>query len=284
MQAKQKPILIELLTEGERREAARAAKEIVRLQLSVAAPANGILTQNIYTWIRGRAGTLGEDRQMVLLNMFGITPYGQIATGVTHSWVVSGPEQAPLVEKMLERETDLQNLSIKLAYVDVSEMRKFVGAELRWEAALANGKRSDMRERRLILTAMAGSWVDENFKSWLVKLFESKTDTRISLKKLEQEPIVISIASATNIWRYFNPVDRMVGGKRPMSTPRKVLMPLTQDVVDEQSAKESPVTLLQDITPRFQALAESNAQARDQRISTHDLALLRRAKNVLGQK
>lgn len=284
MQATTKPVLIELLTEEGRREVSQAAKEIVRLHLSVAAPANGISTQNIYTWLRGKAGTLGEDRQMLLLSMFGITPYGQIVTGVTHSWVIGGPEQAPLAEKMLERETDVQNLSVKFAYVDTATERKFVGAELNWETLLANGKRSETRGRRLILTALAGTWDEESFKTWLIKLFEAKSKTRLSLKKLEEQAMTVSLASATNIWRYFNPVQRLVGGKRPMTTPRKTLMPLNQDVMDEQLAKESPFTLLQDMTPRFEALAISNAEARNQRISTHDLKLIRRAKNSLEQK
>lgn len=281
MQATTKPILIDALGEHERREFAKAAKELVRLKLSHAAATHGIITQNMYTWMRGKDGVLGNDRQKILLSMFGITPWGQLVANVTHAWVISGREQAPFADFLLSRENTMQKMTLQLSHIVTPAGRQLVGAEVRWTAPYVNAKRTETRERRLILTAVSGMWESDDFVTWLIQLFEQKSATRLMRRTLESDSIELSVAAATNIWRFYLKAKRLVGGNRAMSSPRNSLLPFTQDVVDEQAAQESPMAVLQDITPRFAELAKSSAELREVRVGPRDLALIRRANAIL---
>lgn len=282
MQAKTKPVLMEQLSDDERREFARAGKELTRLHLAAAAAAHGMLSQNIYTWLSGGTGKLSLERQNILLSMFGITSVGQLVGGVTHAWIVESA-QAPMAEVLLSREAPMANLSINLAYHTVKEVVKLIGAEIRWETTNAGGKGAASTDRRLLITAMANAWGSEDlFIHWLIAFFAPKTTTKLNRKNFGR--LEISTVATTNIWRYFQGQGvRLVGGKRPMLMPRTALLPLNQDVVFGADSQDTAQTVLESMTPRFKALVREYAAMLDQGVGPRDKALLRRARAVLDQ-
>ncbi len=271
----------------ERRAFASAGKELTRLHVAAAAAEHNVTPQNIYTWLNGTEKSLSHERQLIVLKMFGLTSLGQLATGVTHAWVISGSPgtdkespQAPMAELLLSRETLMRNLKINLAYMVTTSGTQLIGAEVCWEAPHANGTRTELRQFRLALTALANTWADDEFVAWLLAVFAPKSVTKFSKKDLGR--IEVSSTSATIVWRYYLSSQRLVGGKRAMTPPRKSLLPFNQDLVDAQSAKESPVSVLEDMVPRFKELITESASNRGVRVGPRDLGLVRRANDVLN--
>lgn len=275
--------ILEPLQEDERRAFTEAAKDLVRLKLEYVAATNNIQKENIYVWLKGRPASLSLEKQKLLMSLFGLTPWGQLIDNVLHTWVVDGREGAPLAELLLSREAVMNEAVLSLAYTAKPSGRQLIGAEICWTAPNIMSHGSETQNRRLIITAMAGSWDDDDFVDWISGLVGGRIKKRITEKELKSNCLDVSNLAATNIWRYYHAGHRMVGGSRILKPPYKGLLPFNQDIVAEQSARESPVAVLQDIAPRFRALTVDHAKLRGVRVSPKDLALLRRAEEATSE-
>lgn len=279
MSAKAKSTLINVLTNDEMRSFARAAKELVRPHFASVTAAHGLVTQNVYTWMLGR-DTLNEDRRKNVMAMVGITHFGQLMANITHAWVIEGREKVDQAELLLSREQHITKVSLQYGYINTAAGKELVGAEIRWESDLTQGATAQPRDHRLIVTALAGSWDEDDFKKWIMDLFLAKRATKST--RIATGNFDISTVSALNIWRFRYGMLRLIGGKRAMTIPRKALLPFDKDVVAQDEANESPLDVLESMTPRFLELANKSAELRGVRVGPKDLALVRRAKASLG--
>ena len=262
MSSKNKPVLTVELTTQERRELVLAARDLVRLHLTTAMAAAGVATQNYQGWCKGVDTRLGVERQKSVLSLFGLTPSGQLTDCNTHTWRIAGAENTHHAEFLLLREAGMKDVRINFAYAAIttsSDQIGLVGAAVKWLGPYILNASIKERERHLILTAVAGTWLAEDFREWVLKLFRS---TSISPKEVEIGPdLRISNSSANTIWRW-HAAPRKTDGSRFTGGKRKSLLPFDQDLVGEHEADETPMEILQDITPRFIELAEKTAADR----------------------
>ena len=280
MPAKAKTILNTKLTSEDRRAYAFAAKSLLRLHLTAALASKGIAIQNFNMWCHGH-DRLGEEKQMAMLGLFGLTPHGQLMDTYTHAWRITGRESVPEVEQLLAREVGLLSVVIQFAYAIAtpsgSELA-LVGALVQWTGPFTAGSGVKERTRRVILTQAPGTWLEEDFKEWVIKLFKglAKSNKELSVGT----DLRLSISAANNIWRWNSQI-RTSSGARVTTPKRKALLPFNQDLIGETSSAESAVAVLQDMTPRFKELAQKQSLARDVDIGPHDRALIRRAEQAL---
>jgi len=282
MSAKETPILTLDLTSEERRIYVNAAKELVRLSLTVALARKGVAVQNFSTWCKGQTSSLGVEKQHAMLSLFGLTPHGQLMPNYTHSWRVVGRENASFVSQLLTRETKLTSVSLAYAYASLTHTGGeigLVGVEANWKGPYFIGTGVQQRPRRLIMTAAPGSWLDDDFKQWVYDLFNPRLQSCEAI--YVDADYRVSISAANNIWRW-NAKARDTDGSRLPAPKPKGLLPIKQDLVGESNSTESALDVLQDMTPRLMELAKRNATARGTAIAPHDKALIRRAKAALN--
>lgn len=284
MQTEIESVLTPLADIEARRALIVAGKEVIKYKISHVAPAYEIATQNYYTWVSGKNGALSEKLQCSLLEMYGFYADGRLLDTALHAWEINGAEGAAAAKVMLTYETDMTNIRINRAYTQVRGRRRdpgeavrcFIGISVQWRVPAPGGK---TLPRRLIMTVANASWTEEGLMQWATELFASKAAAGQKVEIGADVDIAQSAVEA--VWRW-NYKPREADGSRPRKIPNKGLLPFNQDIIGkEMSAKESALSVLQDMAPRFKRLAEANATARESSVSTADLSLIRRASAVI---
>lgn len=284
MQTEIESVLTPLADVDARRALIVAAKDVIKFKISQVAPAYSIATQNYYTWVSGKNHKLSDKLQFSLMEMYGFYADGRLLETALHAWEINGAEGAAAAKAMLTYENDMVNIRINPAYTHVRGRRRdpseavrcFIGVSVQWWLAAPGGK---LLPRRLIMAIANASWTEEGFMQWVSELFASKA---ASGQKVEfGEAVDVAQSAAEAVWRWnFKP--READGSRPRKIPNKGLLPFDQDIIGKESAaKESALSVLQEMAPRFKRLAEANASHRESSVSTVDLSLIRRATAVI---
>lgn len=281
MSAKDTTVLTQELTSEDRRVYVTAAYKLVRLHMTMALSSKGVANQNFNMWCKGHLTRLGEEKQHAMLSLFGLTPRGQLMSTYTHSWRIVGRESEPLAEQLMTREMQLSKVVISHAYASLTHTGgelSLVGVEVNWVGPYAINTGLQERPRRLIMTAAPGTWLEDDFKEWVLKLFKARVK---SAKEITVGPdLRLSISAANNIWRW-NSKARATDGSRLNMPKRKALLPIAINLIGENVSNETALDVLQDMTPRFIELAKRNALTRNKNIGPHDKALIRRAEQAL---
>lgn len=283
------------LTVAERRDLIITAREVIKYKLQHVIPQYGVTPQNLYPWLKDPTKTtMSEAKQLTVVQLYGFLPDGSMSPEVLHAWSLSGPDSIQHAEKMLRHERVMEDVRITPAYTSVHARRRdpnefvrgFVGAYVTWSGSIPaelSPKKAGApttAPKRLIITVQHSYWGAEDFIAWLAQLTESISGKRPTIN----EDLEIYDSAATSVWRWaLKP--RMATGERATMPPNKGPLPFDQDIVGTPSAPaaESALSVLQDIAPRFQILAEAHSKAKgNSTLNRHDGALLRRAKNVLN--
>lgn len=283
MQTKDESFLTPIADVDARRKLIIAAREVINYKLTYVAPAYQVAPQNLYTWLKG-SGTLSEDKQFRSMEMYGFYPSGRLLESALHAWVINGPDGAKAAAQVLGYERGILDVSINPAYTHVrgrrrdpnEVVRNFIGVSVQWGLPLSNGK---SMPRRLIMTATSGSWTEDSFMEWVKKLFSDRTAKGQTVEIGEEVNVVQK--SAETVWRWHFKL-READGSRATTTPNKGLLPFDQDIIGSvKMARESALSVLEDMAPRFKRLAEAVAEQRGTAVSSSDLSLIRRASAVV---
>jgi hypothetical protein len=284
MQTKDESFLTPIADVDARRELIIAAREVISYKLSYVASAHNLSPQNLYTWLKGST-TLSESLQFRAMGMYGFYPSGRLSDTALHAWVINGLDGAKAAEKILTYEDGIVDVRINPAYTHVrgrrrdpnEVVRNFIGVSIQWALPISSGK---SMSRRLIMTATSGTWPEEAFMDWVTQLFAARTAKGQSVEIGDEVNVVQQAAEA--IWRWhFKP--READGSRAKTTPNKGLLPFDQDIIGQQkAARESALSVLEDMAPRFKRLADAVADHRGTPVSSTDLSLIRRANAVIA--
>lgn len=286
MHTKDESFLTPIADVETRRQLIIAGREVIKYKISYVAPAYQLATQNYYTWINGKTGALSEERQMRVLEMYGFYPNGRLLDTALHAWEINGQGGALAAAVMLSYETNIADVCINPAYTRVRGRRRdpneiirsFIGVSVRWNLPPSSSKGKPM-QRRLIMTAPSTSWTKDGFMTWAQELFASRMAKGQTITIGDDVNVVLS--TAESVWRW-NFKLREADGARAKTSPNKGLLPFEQDIIGEaKTARESPLSVLEDMAPRFKRIAETVAEKRGSPISTADLSLMRRASAVL---
>lgn len=270
---------------SERRTLINAGKQLIDYKSAAVLPAHGVTPQNFYIWMKGtRDSALSDDKQKVVMQLYGFLPSGKLAHLNLHSWMVRGPEQLSCIETMLTHELDVKNVHICPAYTnaharrrDPTEMqRSFIGTAVTWMV------RDGVTEwpRRLIITVVHDSVPAEKLLSWLS---EKAFGPRLAAgESVTIDPAIeVQQSAAQSVWRW-NLKARTADGGRATLPPNKGLLAFDEDIIGKpEAATESPLSVLQDMAPRFKRNLESASKAKGKPVHAADLSLMRRADAVL---
>ena len=267
-----------------RRALVVAGREVIKYKISYVAPAYQLATQNYYTWIRGKVNSLSEERQHRVMEMYGFHPSGRLIESALHAWEINGEEGAKAAQLMLSYETDIVDVCINPAYTNIRGRRRdpnemvhcFIGVSVRWALPVPGGK---LMPRRLIMAASSGSWTEDSFMDWVKELFVSRIAKG---QKIEiGDDVTVVQDTAESIWRWHSK-PREADGSRAKNPPNKGLLAFDQDIIGKSKpARESALSVLEDMTPRFKRLAEAVADQRGTSVSSVDLSIMRRANAVI---
>lgn len=272
------------LTTVDRHRLIKAGRDLVKLQISHAAPAVGITSQNLYAWLKDiNRSTLGEPKQIAAMEIFGLLPSGRLTEHALHAWQLSR-SVAPQVEVFLERETGISEVIIHPAFTDIPNKRdgsvthKFLGASVAWKAPRAALKRgaADAKDGyRLVDCRLIVTTVDMD-EPTLIRTLATAFGAQSKGKPKVLEALDVTPQAAEQVWR-------TSVRTRVTPPPNKGLLPIDQDIIGiERPTTESPRVVLGDMSKRFKLLMEQLSVATDRPAAAKDQALLRRANEALS--